>query len=130
MNKQLLNKRSIRVAAGVLLLHVILTWQLLNAWRQPPALIVEMSSTVVSQAQVFFDTGSGWSEAESATVPVSNGGVLQTLRLALPEAPIQRLRFDPLMVPGTVVVKSVTVVLPDGSAIPARVQVLQGVDPG
>jgi hypothetical protein len=67
---------------------------------------VEMSSTVASTAQLFFDTGAGYNEGESRVAKVSPGG-FEALTFDLPHVDIVHLRFDPLMQEGRVVIRNV-----------------------
>ena len=102
-------------------------------WGSPPVLLVEMTSTIESQAQVFYDTGSGFREAESTMVPVQGQGAVQTVRLQLPNAAIKALRFDPLTAPGTVVIRRAVVLQSNGSAAiafaPGQIKVFAGLNP-
>ena len=98
-----------------ILLHALLTWQLLTLWRSYPVLVVAMSSTVSSRAQAYYDTGSGISETQSESAPVAEGTKPQILRFRLPNSIVKALRFDPLTAPGTVVLHSASVQRSDGS---------------
>ena len=68
-----------------------------------------MDSSVSSLAQAFFDTGKGFNQLESTTVPIAAGSTAQTLVFPLPTALVRALRFDPLTVPGTVHLHSAVV---------------------
>ena len=63
-------------------------------------------------AQLFYDTGAGYNEANSRIAPVlptsTNHG--QRLVFDLPRARIYHLRFDPLMTEGTVTLRHVAIV--------------------
>jgi len=72
---------------------------------------LEISSSVPSQAQLFFDIGRGWTEQDSVTQPVaaSSSGRFEQLDFPLPARTIYALRFDPLNSAGHLVVKEVQV---------------------
>lgn len=95
--------------------HALLTWGLFQLWRQAPVLVVEMSSTAASRAQVYFDTGAGMNETQSELLPVPATADFQRLVFPLPNAVIRALRFDPLMAPGTVTIRRAEVWRSDGS---------------
>lgn len=63
-----------------------------------------------AEAQLFWDTGHGMSEAESQRADYEAGTGLQTLRFALPAKKIVGLRFDPLDHAGKLTVRRVRVV--------------------
>jgi hypothetical protein len=83
----------------------------------PPALEVEVRSDADGVAQVFYDTGVGMSEAESATAPVNASDTYETLHFPLPDRDVRGLRFDPLNGPGTLSVRRVSVVNGLGSVV-------------
>lgn len=65
----------------------------------PPDLRLELDLTTTHpalQAQVFWDTGAGFSEADSIRAQPEPHVHQQTLRFALPDRQIRALRFDPL----------------------------------
>ncbi len=84
-------------------------------------LTLEMASSTPSVAQVFFDTGFGYSEGQSSTAVVTSNSLayFQSLSFNMPEADIRKLRFDPLTSAGTVVVRDVAVRY--GSAVLLRI---------
>ena len=90
------------LAACWLLALVGLDTLLPNPARQPAELEVVMDSNVASTAQAYFDTGKGYNPGETSTAPIAAGPTPQTLAFPLPPAPVVGIRFDPLMVPGTV----------------------------
>jgi hypothetical protein len=64
----------------------------------PPGMNLEMDLTTShpAQAQLFWDNGRGYSEADSRRVDYERQPGLQTLRFALPVQSLKALRFDPL----------------------------------
>ncbi len=74
-------------------------------------LTLEMSSTTSSIAQLYFDTGHGYSESDSISVRVLSHSLssFQTLVFRLPADNIGSLRFDPLVTSGTVTIKNISV---------------------
>ena len=80
-----------------------------NPAKQPAELDVVMDSNAASTAQAYFDTGNGYNPGETATAPIAAGSTPQTLAFPLPPRPVVGIRFDPLMVPGTVHLHSAVV---------------------
>lgn len=64
-------------------------------------LVVELQSDTPSMAQVYFDTGAGFTEPESAQAAVAAGGV-RTLLFAVRSPVLRAMRLDPLRCGGTV----------------------------
>ena len=78
--------------------------------HQPQDLEIDVRrSSAASQMQVYFDTGSGFSENASATVPLVAGDAPQQLDFPLPAGPVKALRIDPSMTEGTVVVTAMKI---------------------
>jgi hypothetical protein len=80
--------------------------------RQPDfRLELEMSSSVLSTAQLFFDAGRGMNEKDSTTARVSSHSLDEFMPLIfhLPAENISQLRFDPLDVPGQIILRNVRV---------------------
>jgi hypothetical protein len=75
-----------------------------------PALVVEIRADTAGMAQVFYDTGAGMSEAESAIVPVAASEAYARVYFPLPDREIRALRFDPLTGAGSFSVRRVFVV--------------------
>lgn len=73
-------------------------------------LTMEMSSSVRSTAQVFFDTGARFREADSRTAPVESTSLtdFRKLTFTVPGG-IDTLRFDPLVTAGSFVVRNVQI---------------------
>lgn len=74
-------------------------------------LSLEMASSVPSTAQLFYDIGNGFGETDSAKAPVSSSSLnsFQSFSFPLPKRTIFQLRFDPLTVPGQVIVRNVVI---------------------
>jgi hypothetical protein len=71
--------------------------------RRPAAeLVIEMRASVPSQAKVFFDTGLGFNEAESAVQVVFAAPIAQPLFFPVPTKTIRSIRFDPLETSGVI----------------------------
>ena len=105
----LVRRRLGGLAACWLLALVGMDTLLPNPARQPAELDVVMDSSVASVAQAYFDTGKGYNAAESSTAPIAAGPTPQTLAFPLPPLPVVGIRFDPLMVPGTVHLRSAVI---------------------
>ncbi len=63
------------------------------------------TSAATGHAQVFYDSGEGFSEAASARVPIQPGGQASTYRFPLPAGRYTALRFDPVESAATVSVE-------------------------
>lgn len=94
----------------VAFLSVLLSLYLYMA-KPEVELMVDMASSVPSQAQLFYDTGTGFVETDSATIPVHSSSLesFENLTFSLPVKSLFNLRFDPLMNPGQVVIRSVAI---------------------
>jgi hypothetical protein len=87
-------------------------------WQSAPELVVEISSDTSSTAQLFYDTGSGLNELESARAPISaTNNVYTEIRFPLPDRPIRALRFDPLTGPGRFTLRRVYLTDPFGRIV-------------
>lgn len=78
----------------------------------PPDLKLELdvASSGPSVAQLFWDTGQGYNEAESARQSYVPHQGEQTLRFPLPTTPILSLRFDPRDTPGEIDIRGIRIV--------------------
>jgi hypothetical protein len=86
----------------------VLTWQMLH---RPSTLrvTVELSSSSASIAQLFYDSGSGFSERESRTIAVHalQPSRFEPLTFQFPAYRLLALRFDPTTGPAKVAIKRV-----------------------
>jgi hypothetical protein len=108
------------VALLVINVGVLTAWTLIR--KQVPdtlAMLMEMSSTTNSEAQVYYDTGENFNESDSATVPVIGDNKFQKLRFPLPRKTLLKLRFDPLRHPGSVEIRNVRIVDAEGQLLRA-----------
>ena len=78
-----------------------------NKTSTPYFLSVSYKSNVDSIAQLFFNTGNGYSEKESIKNKVFINTQFQDLIFALPKEKIYGLRFDPMDSNGTIEIKSI-----------------------
>jgi hypothetical protein len=80
--------------------------------KPPPGLKLEidLTSSAPSVAQLFWDSGIGFNEAESVRQNYEPHQGQQTLRFPLPAKPAQGLRFDPRDNAGSVVIRGIRVV--------------------
>lgn len=63
---------------------------------------VTMSSSVNSHVQIYYDLGQGLNEQQSYQLPVTSQEDLRPYRFKLPNKTIYKMRFDPLMMAGTI----------------------------
>jgi hypothetical protein len=107
-------------ALFVLDLGVLTSWLLIkNQPRAEAAMFVEMSSSSTSAAQVYYDTGGGFNEADSATQPVQGDNKFHQLRFGLPRKSLLNIRFDPLRSAGSVEIRNVRILDSDGTLLRA-----------
>lgn len=78
---------------------------------------IDLSSSVASTAQLFFDTGKDFNEQESRITHIGASNGWQHLTFTLPPGRIRSLRFDPAMAPGRFVLHRVTIACSDGSEV-------------
>lgn len=65
-------------------------------WSDTATVNLRVASEAAGRLQLYFDTGTGLSEADSVQVQVRGGGGWENYSLALPPVTIKGLRFDPL----------------------------------
>jgi hypothetical protein len=114
-------------AVALPIIHLLISAALLHLWSKPPTMEVEMSSTVTSRAQVYWDMGEGMSDDKSSSQPVRAGDKTRLLRFPLPHGELRALRFDPLTSPGTIVIRRAALLRSDGTEIPIDPHIIRGV---
>jgi hypothetical protein len=105
------------ISLGFFIAAAGLTVKLIPLWTPAPELVVEITSTADSVAQVYYDLGHEFNEPDSITAPVKASSGFQELRFPLPRAPIVKLRFDPLMVAGTVTIRRMRILESGGKTV-------------
>lgn len=99
------------------LLSALVVIPFLPAAKDRPTYFVleaEVRSSVASYLQVYFDSGTGYEEAESYRVPLARSDTAELYRLPLPRGTLQALRLDPGEREGVVTIESLRVVMPYG----------------
>jgi hypothetical protein len=71
---------------------------------------LDLVSSAPTGAQLFWDSGNGYSEAESDMVTLAPIDGLQTARFNLPKKPINSLRLDPRFNTGEVTIRGIRIV--------------------
>lgn len=71
---------------------------------------LDLASSGPAEAQLFWDTGQGFNEAESARQSYEPHQGQQTLRFTLPEKPLRALRLDPRDNPGQLDIRGIRLV--------------------
>jgi hypothetical protein len=100
--------RIARWPSALVLFGLALTVDLAQISQRPAAeLVVEMQASESSQAKVFYDTGAGFNEVESATRSIPADNAIHRLLFPLPTKPVRSIRFDPLEVTGLVQIRAV-----------------------
>jgi hypothetical protein len=107
--------------------HLLFSYLLFHFLSPSPVVEIEMSSSVTSRAQVYWDIGAGMSEAQSFSRPVRGGNKRHLFQFPIPNGMLLGLRFDPLTCPGTIVIHRATLLRSDRSAIPIDLHVIRGV---
>ena len=87
------------------------------ARTEQSTLQITMSSSVPGLVQVFYDTGLGFSGAQSAAAAVEASPDPREYRLSIPSGRYRQLRLDPATQPGRYVILRVVVVSPDGATV-------------
>jgi hypothetical protein len=105
------------ISLVLLITAVLVGRELSRVWTLAPALVVEMTSTSDSTAQVYYDIGRGFNEPDSVTAPVMATKSFQELRFPLLRQNLRGFRFDPLMCPGTVEIRRMRIVEGDGRTV-------------
>ncbi len=88
----------------------------------PAELVLEVTASVPSLAQVYFDTGHGFTELGSVSHVIQTANAPQELIFALPAGVVSAVRYDPLTTAGSVRLESATI------RAPADHRVLQSID--
>jgi len=70
---------------------------------------VEIKAEKPDIAQLYFDDGTGLSEANSVKAMLIGDGGFEEIQFAIPEVNLKLLRFDPLTKPGAVVIRSMNI---------------------
>ena len=79
-----------------------------DLWAQR-ILSIEIKSNNPDIAQVYFDDGTGLSEANSVKAMLIGDGGFEEIQFSVPEGNLKLLRFDPLTKPGAVVIRSMNI---------------------
>ncbi|MEO5957699.1 MAG: hypothetical protein ABIR80_01130, partial [Opitutaceae bacterium] len=98
-----------------------------KAVKSPFHLEVVLASSKADLAQVFYDTGRGYNENDSSTLPVAAGEDPQRLRFSIAEGTFNGLRFDPLTGDGVLRVWSLAITGSRGEVV--RAVPLEGLKP-
>lgn len=114
---KLLSATSLLVAAVV---SVVACIPFMPAAKERPdlfALEVRMQTKSAGRVQVYYDTGTGFDEAQSVAEAVSPSDSAATHLLPLPPGEYKRFRLDPIDRDGRVVIESLRVVTRDGQPL-------------
>jgi len=98
--------------AAAALLSVAVTVPFLpgsHSKAKPFALEADLTSNQAGRVQVYFDSGAGFSDAESTSLPLEGSATPKVYRLPLPAGDYRALRFDPNDRDGTVTIGSARV---------------------
>lgn len=88
-------------------LAALLIWQGWNYYRQAitGSIEISMKTGAADTAQLFYDTGKGFSETDSSRVTIATPNTFYYYRFPIPNKPIEKMRFDPLSSAGTVTIR-------------------------
>ena len=89
-------------------------------------LVIEIKSSKSGTAQIYYDLGTGLSEANSSKAVIHGGANHETLRFPIPEGEVTALRFDPLEDAGEIEVRSIALTSGNGAAGLSLAQVIPG----
>lgn len=105
-----------RVLLGYLIALPVFVPLLARSTGEPGyVLSVTMSSTPGGVLQVFFDTGTGYSERQSVRIPVGRFESPREYKVPMPPGRYRSIRIDPGMDPGLYVIQNTAVLEGDGS---------------
>lgn len=106
------NGKRITTIIVVAIIACGLGWRCWMNYRQANVLYLQvfLKSTVVGDAQLFFDRGHGFNEAGSSKNEVLGDGQFRLYRFSLPRAILYNFRFDPFPASGTMYLKDMAVV--------------------
>lgn len=107
--------KALFVAVAVLVTLVLIT--ALGLLRETQyQLRLEISCSVPSDAQVFYDIGRGYNQADSRTLALPPGapGYFQTLSFPIPSGVVSHIRFDPIATAGSFSLRRVVMRSPWG----------------
>jgi hypothetical protein len=86
---------------------IFLVFALLATVQAQITLSLEVKSSKPNTAQIYYDVGSGFSEAYSAKAKLKGSGVFEQIKFTIPVGNLKALRFDPLENSGSVELRSV-----------------------
>lgn len=89
-----------------------LFFAMLSSVKAGSTLSLEIKSSKPDTAQVYYDDGTGFSEANSAKAKLKGNGDFEQIEFTIPVGKLKALRFDPLEKSGSVELRSVK--LPSG----------------
>src|SRR5947209_11988066 len=121
--------RPYRQAGSILVAALLVLGAAISRRDTHYELRVEVSSSVNSQAQLFYDIGQGYREENSSTqaVAASSDGRFQQLAFPLPTQTIYALRFDPMNAAGRFAIRDIQIRSRRGTVLrirPSNVQPL------
>lgn len=101
------------IKSSIIAIIIVSILMVIDGYQEmrPPDLtvLISMTSSVNSAAQLFYDVGKGLNEKDSKIVNVYKSKKFQTLQFTLPTDKIYYLRFDPIRVQGSFAIKSVKI---------------------
>lgn len=90
----------------------VLFFSMLAGVKADSTLSLEIKSSKPDTAQIYYDDGTGFSEANSAKAKLKGNGDFEQIEFTIPVGKLKALRFDPLEKSGSVELRSVK--LPSG----------------
>ena len=75
---------------------------------------VAAQTDIITNSQVFFDTGNGYNQSESQTVPLSCDKNFYHLSYKFPADRVRRIRFDFMTIGGEAIIKNLVVATHNG----------------
>lgn len=98
----------------MLLGMILAVWQAWILYPEATSLSLQVTMRISAEseqiAQIFFDTGQGYSENESVAIGLTSDGAFHDYRFLLPRKTISHIRFDPLNGAGTVMIRDLKII--------------------
>lgn len=103
-----------RYRAAMLLGGILAVWQACILYPEATELSLQMTMRISNKseqtAQIFLDTGRGYSENESVMVGLASDDAFHDYHFPLPRKPVFHIRFDPLQGDGNVIIRDLKII--------------------
>jgi hypothetical protein len=101
------NRRPILIKICFVFIEALVALALIPSIQAQSKLYLDIKSSKPETAQVYYDDGTGFSEANSAKAKLKGNGDFERIEFAIPAGNLKAIRFDPLEKSGSVELRSV-----------------------